>query len=352
MPGSRSATWERLRRLPLEVEGYSLEPLELHLRSGWVRRTTTVRLFGAGHEGRGEDVTYDGSEQQRLQARGPWLALHGEYDLDSFSERLEGLELCPDPLQQRAYADYRRWAFESAALDLALRQAGMSAAEAFGREPSPLRFVLSLGLHEVAPLKRRLDLFPGARFKLDATPDWSAELCTELAATGAVDTLDFKGAYSGTAVDTSADVELYLRALDAFGSEVVFEDPHASPEILDLLRERGALVSWDAPIHSVCDLERMPIAPRHLNIKPSRCGQVSVLCELYDECLERGLSLYGGGQFELGVGRTQIQQLAALFHSGGANDVAPRGYHVLESDEPRPASPLELPPEAPGFGVS
>ena len=37
---------------------------------------------------------------------------------------------------QHAFLDYRRWAFESAALDLALRQAGLSLGGAVGREPS------------------------------------------------------------------------------------------------------------------------------------------------------------------------------------------------------------------------
>jgi hypothetical protein len=35
----------------------------------------------------------------------------------------------------------RNWAFESAALDLALRQAGLGLPEALGRSPAPVRFV-------------------------------------------------------------------------------------------------------------------------------------------------------------------------------------------------------------------
>jgi hypothetical protein len=317
-----------------------------------VRRTTTVQLFGAGLVGLGEDVVYDGEEQQRLQSRGARLPLSGEYDLRSFSERLDALDLCPDPLQQQAYADYRRWAFESAALDLALRQAGVSAAQAFGREPSAPRFVLSLGLHDLAPLERRLDLDPRARFKLDATRDWTAELCAALARTGAVDTIDFKGTYRGTPVDAEPDLALYERVLDAFGPQLVLEDPHQTPEVLALLREREALVSWDAPIHCLADVGAMPMAPSHLNIKPSRCGRLELLCELYDACLERGLTLYAGGQFELGVGREQAQLLAALFHPDAPNDVAPRGYHRLEGNEERPTSPLRLTPAAAGFGLS
>jgi hypothetical protein len=58
--------------------------------------------------------------------------------------------------------------------------------------------------------------------------------------------------------------------------------------------------------------------------------------------------MYGGGQFELGVGRRHIQVLASLFYAGGPNDVAPSEYNA---GGPRPGltrSPLP-PPEALGF---
>jgi hypothetical protein len=41
---------------------------------------------------------------------------------------------------------WRNWAFESAALDLALRQAGRALHDVLGLEPQPVRFVNSLGL--------------------------------------------------------------------------------------------------------------------------------------------------------------------------------------------------------------
>ena len=43
------------------------------------------------------------------------------------------------------FRPYRRWAFESAALDLALRQAGRSLADVLGRA-RPLNFVVSMRL--------------------------------------------------------------------------------------------------------------------------------------------------------------------------------------------------------------
>jgi hypothetical protein len=40
---------------------------------------------------------------------------------------------------------------------------------------------------------RRLARSPGVRFKLDAEATWSPALAGEVAAAGAVDTIDFKG---------------------------------------------------------------------------------------------------------------------------------------------------------------
>jgi hypothetical protein len=89
---------------------------------------------------------------------------------------------------------------------------------------------------------------------------------------------------------------------------------------------------------------------RHLNIKPSRFGPLWRLFECIDACLERGIELYGGGQFELGVGRGQIQEIACLFYPGTPNDVAPPSYNAPEPVRGLPQSPLPPPPRRAGFG--
>ena len=70
----------------------------------------------------GEDVVYDEIDHVNLQADGPGtIDLAGSYTLDSFSQRLEETELFPAPPVRGEVSElYRRWAFESAALDLAL----------------------------------------------------------------------------------------------------------------------------------------------------------------------------------------------------------------------------------------
>jgi hypothetical protein len=53
--------------------------------------------------------------------------------------------------------------------------------------------------------------------------------------------------------------------------------------------------------------------------------------------------MYGGGQFELGPGRAQIQMLASLFYADGPNDVAPADYNVGDPRPGLPQSPLATP---------
>jgi len=111
------------------------------VQSGFERHTTVVRLHGGGETGVGEDVNYEAGEQLAFQRDGSSLPLAGSYTLDGLSRRLDTLELFTRPPKHAASRDYRRWAFESAALDLALRQRGRSLARAIGVEPRPLRFV-------------------------------------------------------------------------------------------------------------------------------------------------------------------------------------------------------------------
>jgi hypothetical protein len=342
--------YDRVRDLPLEIESYELEPLELQAREDFLRKTTVVHLRGKGEEGIGEDVTYASTEHDRLQARGPDLPLAGSWTLHSFSEHLAGLPLFEAEPEQHAYLDYRRWAFESAALDLALRQAGLSLGDAVGREPRPIEFVLSMGLGSPPSTERFdawLELYPGLRFKLDANAEWTDELVARLAATGAVDSIDLKGQYRGTVVDTPPDPALYRRVAEGL-PQAWLEDPALTEATIAVLEEHRDRVTWDAIIHAVEDIAQLPWPPRTVNVKPSRFGSVGRLFAAYDYCAEHGIGAYGGGQWELGPGRGHIQLLAALFHPETPNDVAPREFNL----EPRPglpASPLAVTPRATGF---
>jgi hypothetical protein len=347
------ATYERVRDLPVEIESYRLEPLQVQASHDFTRLTTVIHLEGGGHEGVGEDVTYSGEDQLALQAEGPTLPLTGSHTLDGFSELLAGLSLFPSGPGMEAFRDYRRWAYESAALDLALRQAGLSLGEAVGREPQAVTFVVSLRIENPpasAPVPLLLERYPSLRFKLDPTDEWDEALVAALGATGAVDTVDLKGAYKGTPVDQTGDPELYRMVAEGFPAAWI-EDPDLNDGTGPVLEPYRDRITWDAPIHSVADITGLPFPPKTINFKPSRFGSVRRLFDGYDYCAEQGIAIYGGGQWELGPGRGHIQYLASLFHATTPNDVAPAAFNIHRLDPPPglPTSPLEPQPSPVGF---
>jgi hypothetical protein len=337
------STFEKVADLPLQIDSYALEPLERDVSSAFTRLSTVIRLRGGDHDGVGEDVTYDALDHVALQEAGPIQPLAGSYTLGEFCEHVGALDLFPAPPIRDVSHLYRRWGYESAGLDLALRQGGTSLAAVLGREARPVTFVVSLRLGEpptIEPVRSRLELYPGLRFKLDPTSDWSDELIAELVETGAVDSVDFKGFYKGTVVDQPADPDLYRRVIEAFPDAWV-EDPGITEETRPVLAGYEDRITWDAPIHSIADIEDLPFPPRMVNVKPSRFGGLRSLLDGYDYLAERGIRAYGGGQFELGPGRGQIQYLASLFHPDTPNDVAPVGYNEPSPRPGLPASPLE-----------
>ncbi len=348
------ALYDLVRDLPLVVEAYDLDGHEYSVREDFTRKTTVVRLAGAGEEGVGEDVTYDSGLQDAQQARGSILPLAGAWTIETFSRHLETVELFPEPPERHDYLDYRRWAFESAALDLALRQTGRSLGDVVGRTPRPVTFVASGGLGDpptTARLRAFLALYPTLRFKLDARPDWTDGIFAELRQLGCVDSIDLKGQYSGTVVDNPPDPDLYRRVLEAF-PDAWIEDPALTDETVPVLEPHAGRVTWDAPIHAVADIEALRWPPRTVNVKPSRFGSIERLFAAYDHCEAQGIGAYGGGQWELSVGRGHIQLLAALFHPDTPNDVAPGGYNAPEPSPGLPASPMTVPARETGFLAS
>jgi hypothetical protein len=329
--------WKRFAGLSLQVDSYRLERLEQPVTRGFTRVTTVVGLQGSGEEGLGEDVTWYAEAHDEHQRTGPVLPLAGTWTLESFSGAL--------PIDE----PHRRWAYESAALDLALRQARASLAELVERQPKPVAFVVSPGLGNPPSTRtvwRWLELDSSLRFKLDPGSAWTDDLIDELGATGAVVTADYKGFY--TEQDPPPDADLYRRVAEGF-PEAYLEDPALTPETDAVLEPHRDRVTWDAPIGSVAAVEALPFPPRTLNSKPSRFGFLRELLDFYGYCEERGIALYGGGMFELGPGRGQIQYLASLFHSDGPNDVAPGAYNDPEPRPGLPRSPLAPEPEPTGF---
>jgi hypothetical protein len=330
--------WGRLRDLDLVVERVRTERESVDV-STFTRATTTAVLSGDGQEGHGEDVTYNVEDHEWF----PQLEAPGATTLGEFSAALDEVRLFRGEAKMQASTHYRRWALESAALDLALRQNGLSLGTAIGREYRPVRFVVSTREDALPWLEHN----PALELKLDPENDWDRPLMERLAATGRVRVLDFKAYYKGTPVDVIPDPELYRAAVELF-PDAVLEDASLEGDCGVVLQGLGHRLSFDAPIHSVDDLRALPVEPGWLNVKPSRFGQLEHLLACIEHCETKGIRMYGGGQFELGVGRSHIQVLASLFYPDGPNDVAPKEYNLGGPRPGLPHSPL-LPPEHIGF---
>jgi hypothetical protein len=348
--------YDTLADLPLTVEEFALDRQERDTSSGFTRASTVVTLRGDGAVGRGEDVTYDAAEHDPERWDRLDLPLAGQYTLDSFSALVGDLDLFPDPPDREVFENYRRWGVESAALDLALSQADTTLVERLNRSVDPIRFVVSTRLSAMDSddpptadrVHERLDRDPALQFTLDPTPERPAPVVDDLAATGSVVTLDFKGHYEGTEVDTPPDPDLYEHLLEAL-PEAIVEDPALTEQTRPLFEGHEDRIAWDAPIHGIDDIEALPFEPDWLNIKPSRFGSVESLLATIAYCEDRDIQTYGGGQFELDVGRRHIQLLAGIFYPDAPNDVAPRGYNDPDPSGELPSSPLAPPTVERGF---
>ena len=164
----------------------------------------------------------------------------------------------------------------------------------------------------------------------------------QLAATGRIRVADLKGYYRGTAVDQPPDPRLYRDVVEVF-DDAVIEDAAFTDETRPVLESARDRLSFDAPIHSTEDIEALEVEPRWLNVKPSRFGSLRRLFAAISYAEQRGIRLYGGGQFELGPGRSHIQALASVYYADGPNDVAPGVYNAGKLDGELPTSPLPVP---------
>lgn len=335
--------WTAVKDLPIAIESFSFEALAPNGPTGMPEdySTTQLRLRGRGEEGIGEQV---GMPEAQESLRALELALTGEWKtLADFLAHVDGIEMWAEPPEYELARNWRRWTFESAALDLALRQASTSLPEVLGRTPRPLTFVTSFGLGdppEIDKVANRRAARPTVGFKLDVAPSWTQQIMDRVAAVDGVATIDFKGQYGIEVEDEAALLAMYERTLATFPA-AVFEDPHDLPAVLEMLTPIADRVSYDAPITSVESIGATAIEPRIVNVKPCRVGSLQELSRLYAHCEAAGIQMYNGGMGELGVGRGQAQLLASLFHPDAPNDIAPSDYNLEEPPPGLPPSPLD-----------
>ena len=365
-----SSLYDAVRDLPVKIGGYDVDfrtrfcagdyarvsvILCLHDaepgQHGVTRPCTRFSVHGDGATGVGEDVTYEIEYHRVLSDRPIELPPPGSYTVDSFSAALDEVDLFPGVEPGReASRSYRRWALESAVLDLALKQAETDLATVLGREYDPVRFLVSTRLGDSPTLdrvNRWLEVDPETEFKLDATSAWTPELIDELIATDAVRIIDLKGHYKNTDVDQPADTALYRQIIETF--DTLIEDPRLTDETLPLFEGHEYRITWDAPITDIASIEALPFVPEWINMKPSRFESIENLFETIGYCLNNGIGMYGGGQTELSVGRQHLHALASLFYPDAPNDIAPCAYNDPDQVPGLPKSPLSPPSDPLGL---
>jgi L-alanine-DL-glutamate epimerase-like enolase superfamily enzyme len=300
----------RLATLPVRVSTIRCQSGRLALPDyPGGRPTTLVALSGEGHTGFGENVAFSDGEQQ------------------AFVHSVEGmLARAAGPVAAivaPGVKPFDRAALEGALIDLAMRQNGLSLRDLCGVEQAPLRWVRSFGPRpDAAGYGRSL----GGELKVDVDPRWTEEQIAALAGE-AVAILDFK---------EEGSAALCGRLASAFPS-ALFEDPPP-----DCLHPR---VARDRTLGTEDDVAAAVARGEWVNVKAPRMG--GAIPALGALALARP-NAYFGGMFEVGPGREQARQLAALFCGDAPNDLAPLAgaRSSIEGESP---SPIRL--DQPGFGA-
>ena len=158
-------------------------------------------MRGGGHEGRGEDICYAPDDHDLFPEPGS-LGLGGSHTIASALGSSSTAASC-----SRASRACRPRATTAAGRSRAPRSTSRCArrarrsARSSGREPAPLRFVVSTRLD----VRDWLAVAPGLEFKVDPIPgEWDEAHMDALAATGRVRVCDLKAHYVGTPVDVVA----------------------------------------------------------------------------------------------------------------------------------------------------
>ena len=236
------------------MEGFEFEANDVECTPEFTRGSTIVHIKGTGHEGIGEDVAYEVLDHIANRDLGPRFDLTGPDTLGELCALLGELGLYDGaPPERDVSRHYRRWAYESAALDLALRQNGLALWEArarpearFGSFARPgCRASRTMPGSSTEPITKRLDRYPGLEFKLDPENDWDAEPDRRARVHRERPVLDLKGFYKGTVVEVETDPELYRAVAETF-PEAWLEDPDLNDGTREVLAPHMARVTYDA----------------------------------------------------------------------------------------------------------
>ena len=313
--------YDDVKDLPLEIDGVRARgPRAPGPRATSSARRRSIHLHGAGEEGIGEDVTYHGEEHDRSQKRGPVLPLAGSWTLDSLLRaprhaaalRARARAARVPRLPPLGVRERRARPRAAPGGHLARRRGRPRAATGRVRRLDGARLAtLDGAIRRVAsplpgpPLQARRERRSGRTSSSRSSPPPARSTRSTSRASTAARSSTRRPTPISTGASPKGCRTPGSRIPASRGDDAVLE-PHADR------------VTWDAIIHSVEDIESLRWPPKTVNVKPSRFGSVERLFAAYDYCEAHGIGAYGGGQWELGPGRGQIQLLAALFHPDDA----------------------------------
>jgi L-alanine-DL-glutamate epimerase-like enolase superfamily enzyme len=235
---------------------------------------------------------------------------------------------------------YERAALEAALIDLGLRQARLSLLDLTGVSEASLRFVVSLAADpnlRAAIARLRHEGYQG-ELKIDVDPSWSPEVFGALARDSSIAIFDFKGRG-----DAALARRLYEEAPSA-----LFEDPPAG--FVEPHGQQRSRTSRDQAIPSPDAVAEARARGEAVNLKAPRMGGPLAVLRgleraLTDDPTLPAVTAYLGGMFEVGVGRLQARQLAALYCASAPNDLA-----LNSASRPRLSSPAQVRFDQHGFG--
>jgi L-alanine-DL-glutamate epimerase-like enolase superfamily enzyme len=313
-PLGPAALAAQLERLMVRVESAHVEHQAVALPDypGGPRPSSVVRLSGRGCFGLGENVAFSRRDHDRFAGYvARWFRSHRatKYLRVGCAVGVEG-------------TPYERAALEAALIDLGLRQARLSLYDLTRVREAALRVVMSLAAAPApqAVIQRLRERGYRGGLKVDVDPSWSEHVVEELAQDSQVVIFDFKGRATAP----------LARNLYAALPAVLLEDPP------DDFHEPGrgsepSRVSRDASIIDEAAVVRAHARGEIVNLKAPRMGgPLAVLRGLElalaphppFESRPPRIHTYLGGMFEVGVGRLQARQLAALYSASAPNDLA------------------------------
>ena len=337
----------RLGALPVEVTA-------LEVRIGAVtlpdypdgpRPTSTVQLSGQGHHGFGENVGFAAEDRQAFASRCRGLSAmvggrrHGPPATVQETMAAWAAAVAA-PMAQGEVAVAARAAHQRAALEAALIDLGPpagrhqpGASHGRGRGAAALGAVVCGVRRSGRGDRRHRAAGYRGEFKVDVDPSWDQATREALAGQGGVAILDFK--QRGASADAMALTGLFAAA--------IFEDPPPGT-----VHER---VSRDMPLGNAAAVATAVAAGEAVNLKAPRMGGPLELLRGLHVAVSARAAAYFGGMFEVGVGRAQARQLAALFSGEAPNDLALNLPQSIGQGPPAGPSSAVVRLDSPGFGA-